>query len=101
MHFQVDWNQTFNPGMKLFILPVDVILKNSIALSYFIDFMTSIGSQSYLFFYLNVEGWKVGNFLLCRTFKGRIFYFVGPLKVGFFTFKDITVLMKDMGGNFT
>jgi sorting nexin-13 len=46
-------------GVKLFVLPVDVILKNSIALSYFIDFMTSIGCQSYLFFYLNVEGWKV------------------------------------------
>jgi sorting nexin-13 len=57
--FQVDWNQTVSAGVKLFVLPVDVILKNSIALSYFIDFMTSIGCQSYLFFYLNVEGWKV------------------------------------------
>jgi sorting nexin-13 len=55
----VDWNQTVSSGVKLFVLPVDVILKNSIALSYFIDYMTSIGCQSYLFFYLNVEGWKV------------------------------------------
>ena len=47
------------PGMKLFDLPIDVILKNNIALSYFIDYMTSIGCQSYLFFYLNIEGWKV------------------------------------------
>lgn len=56
---QVDWNQSINPKVKLFILPLDIILKNSISLSYFIDFMASIGHQSYLFFYLNVEGWKV------------------------------------------
>ena len=56
---QVDWNQEIGPGMKLFDLPIDVILKNNIALSYFIDYMTSIGCQSYLFFYLNIEGWKV------------------------------------------
>ena len=56
----VDWNQEIGPGMKkLFDLPIDVILKNNIALSYFIDYMTSIGCQSYLFFYLNIEGWKV------------------------------------------
>ena len=56
---KVDWNQMIAPGMKLFDLPIDVILKNNIALSYFIDYMTSIGCQSYLFFYLNIEGWKV------------------------------------------
>ena len=55
----VDWNQEIGPGMKLFDLPIDVILKNNIALSYFIDYMTSIGCQNYLFFYLNIEGWKV------------------------------------------
>lgn len=54
-----DWNQRIGPGMKLFDLPIDVILKNNIALSFFIDYMTSIGCQSYLFFYLNIEGWKV------------------------------------------
>ena len=56
---KVDWNQMIAPGIKLFDLPIDVILKNNIALSYFIDYMTSIGCQSYLFFYLNIEGWKV------------------------------------------
>ena len=56
---KVDWNEMIKPGMKLFDLPIDVILKNNIALSYFIDYMTSIGCQSYLFFYLNIEGWKV------------------------------------------
>ncbi len=55
----VDWNQMIGPGLALFDLPIDVILKNNIALSYFIDYMTSIGCQSYLFFYLNIEGWKV------------------------------------------
>jgi sorting nexin-13 len=32
------------------------VLKNNIALSYFIDYMSSIGAQAYLFFYLNAEG---------------------------------------------
>jgi len=56
---RVDWNQRIGPNTKLFDLPIDVILKNNVALGYFIDYMTSIGGQSYLFFYLNIEGWKV------------------------------------------
>ncbi|XP_026279783.1 sorting nexin-13 [Frankliniella occidentalis] len=57
----VDWSKYLAPGAnnKLFSLPLDVVLKNNIALSYFIDYMTSIGTQAYLFFYLNVEGWRV------------------------------------------
>lgn len=56
----VDWNKLLAPGAnKLFLLPLDVVLKNNIALSYFIDYMSSIGAQAYLFFYLNVEGWRV------------------------------------------
>nr|CAD7261410.1 unnamed protein product [Timema shepardi] len=55
----LDWNHLLTPGCKLFSLPLDVILKNNIALSYFIDYMSSIGAQAYLFFYLNVEGWRV------------------------------------------
>ncbi|XP_063234403.1 sorting nexin-13-like isoform X2 [Bacillus rossius redtenbacheri] len=55
----IDWNHLFTPGFKLFALPLDVVLKNNIALSYFIDYMSSIGAQAYLFFYLNAEGWKV------------------------------------------
>ncbi len=43
------------PGQKLYTLPFDVVLNNNIALSYFIEFMTSIGYQAYLFFYLTVE----------------------------------------------
>uniref|UniRef100_A0A1B6BYU1 Sorting nexin-13 n=1 Tax=Clastoptera arizonana TaxID=38151 RepID=A0A1B6BYU1_9HEMI len=54
----VDYSHILNTGVELFSLPLDVILKNNIALSYFIDYMTSISAQSYLFFFLNVEGWK-------------------------------------------
>ncbi|GLV38789.1 snazarus [Carabus blaptoides fortunei] len=57
------WNQQDYPKLmgdwKPLNLPLDAILKNNVALSYFIDYVTSIGQQSYLFFYLNVEGWKV------------------------------------------
>ncbi|KDR10032.1 Sorting nexin-13 [Zootermopsis nevadensis] len=55
----IDWNRLLTPGTKLFSLPLDVVLKNNIALSYFIDYMSSVGAQAYLFFYLNVEGWRV------------------------------------------
>ncbi|XP_059091877.1 sorting nexin-13-like [Tigriopus californicus] len=55
----VDWRQMIAPGLTLFPLPIEVVLKNNIALSYFIDYMSSIGCQSYIFFYLNIEGWRV------------------------------------------
>ncbi|KAJ8952481.1 hypothetical protein NQ318_003276 [Aromia moschata] len=35
------------------------ILKNNIALSYFMDFISSLGKQVDLFLYLNIEGWRV------------------------------------------
>ncbi|KAI5726648.1 hypothetical protein M8J76_006212 [Diaphorina citri] len=40
-------------------LPLQYILENNIALSYFIDYLCSIKYQGYLFFYFNIEGWKV------------------------------------------
>nr|XP_018913034.1 PREDICTED: sorting nexin-13-like [Bemisia tabaci] len=43
---------------RMFSLPLDVILKNNVALTYFIDYMSSIGAGSYLFFLLNIEGWR-------------------------------------------
>ena len=55
----IDWSSKINPNTKLFNLPLEVILKNNIALSYFIDYMTAINSQHFVFFYLNIEGWKV------------------------------------------
>lgn len=44
---------------KLFQIPFDVILKNNIALSYFIEFMSSTNQQGYVYFYLNIEGFRV------------------------------------------
>ncbi|KAL3282364.1 hypothetical protein HHI36_005550 [Cryptolaemus montrouzieri] len=40
-------------------LSLDQILKNNVALSYFMDYITSHNKQIDLFFYLNIEGWKV------------------------------------------
>ncbi|XP_034946039.1 sorting nexin-13-like [Chelonus insularis] len=54
-----DWNRLLVPGHKLVNLPLDELLKNNIALSYFIDYMTSINDEAYLYFYLNIYGWKV------------------------------------------
>ena len=47
------------PGLKLFSLPIEVIMKNNIAIGYFIDYMSFLGCASYVYFYLNIEGWKV------------------------------------------
>ena len=57
----VDWNQMIGPGLKLFSLPIEVILKNNIAIGYFIDYMSFLGCASYVYFYLNIEGWKVST----------------------------------------
>lgn len=43
-------------NVKKIDLSVDQVLKNNIALSYFIDFVSSQGKQTDLFFYLNIEG---------------------------------------------
>ncbi|KRT79913.1 hypothetical protein AMK59_7365, partial [Oryctes borbonicus] len=40
-------------------LPLDVVLVNNVALSYFIDYVSSHGIHASLFFYLNIEGWKI------------------------------------------
>jgi len=55
----IDWSARISSSVKLFNLPLEVLLKNNISLSYFIDFMSSIGSQYLVFFYLSIEGWKV------------------------------------------
>ncbi|KAK5645980.1 hypothetical protein RI129_004444 [Pyrocoelia pectoralis] len=46
-------------SIKKIKLPLDIILKNNVALSYFIDFVILTGRQCYLFFYLNIDGWKI------------------------------------------
>lgn len=43
-------------NIKKIHLTLDQILKNNVALSYFIDFISNQGKQVDLFFYLNVEG---------------------------------------------
>jgi hypothetical protein len=65
-----DWNRLLTPGTKLFSLPLDVVLKNNIALSYFIDYMSSVGAQAYLFFYLNVEG-KEPFYFICFQYHSE------------------------------
>lgn len=55
----IDWSSKISTTAKLFNLPLEVILKNNISLSYFIDYMNAIGAQYLVFFYLNIEGWKV------------------------------------------
>ncbi|XP_037075836.1 sorting nexin-13-like, partial [Pollicipes pollicipes] len=56
---QIDWSRLQAPGGKLFSLPLDVMLKNNVALSYFLEYMGTISEQHNLFFYLNVEGWRI------------------------------------------
>ncbi len=57
MSAQVDWRRILkSQGNRIHALPLDVILKNNVALSYFLDFLSSIGEQAYLFFLLNAEG---------------------------------------------
>ncbi|XP_028146274.2 sorting nexin-13 isoform X1 [Diabrotica virgifera virgifera] len=71
-------------SIKKIDLTLDQILKNNIALSYFIDFVSSQGKQLELFFYLNVEGWKVSveqqlsNLHLTKIIKGTT-ESVGPI----------------------
>lgn len=43
-------------NIKKIDLSLDQVLKNNVALSYFIDFVSSQGKQTDLFFYLNIEG---------------------------------------------
>lgn len=53
-----DYNKLLSEN-KLIQLSLDFILKNNVALSYFIDYVTSISYQGYLYGYLNMEGWKL------------------------------------------
>ena len=72
----MDYYKMLSCGTKLFQLPLDVVMKNNIALSYFMDYMTSIGAQNYLFFYLNIEGTQLNtSFLLSGASRGLIYFF--------------------------
>ncbi|RXG67384.1 Sorting nexin-13 [Armadillidium vulgare] len=43
---------------KLFQLPMDAILKNSLTLDHFLSYMASVDCQHYVNLYLNIECWK-------------------------------------------
>ncbi|XP_022080022.1 sorting nexin-13-like isoform X2 [Acanthaster planci] len=43
---------------RLYSLPLDIILINNIAVSYFIDFMRNVNGQAYVFFWHTVEGFR-------------------------------------------
>ncbi|XP_030848222.1 sorting nexin-13 isoform X2 [Strongylocentrotus purpuratus] len=53
-----DEDQSFDPK-TLYSLPLNIVLVNSIALAYFIDFMRKENCQSYVFFWHTVEGYRV------------------------------------------
>ncbi|XP_068670390.1 sorting nexin-13-like isoform X2 [Montipora foliosa] len=54
-----DLGKLIPPNKPLPTLPLQVILDNNIALSYFIEFMNSAGGQAYLYFWLAVESYRV------------------------------------------
>ncbi|BES92879.1 Sorting nexin C terminal [Nesidiocoris tenuis] len=57
----VDYSHLLLSSSKLFQLPLDVLLKNNIALHYFMEHMRSVNQHPYLFFHLNIEGWKAST----------------------------------------
>ncbi|CAH3124187.1 unnamed protein product [Pocillopora meandrina] len=52
-------SKLLSPNQSLPVLPLQVILDNNTALSYFIEFMNSINGQVYLYFWLAVESYRV------------------------------------------
>ena len=61
---------------RVLITILQVVMKNNIALSYFIDYMTAIGCQYFVFFYLNIEGWKVRKNHVFALHRRNILWFV-------------------------
>ncbi|PAV89444.1 hypothetical protein WR25_24393 [Diploscapter pachys] len=50
------------PGLlddNLIQLPIHVVLTNSVAVSYFIDYLQTVGGQNYIDCYLAIEGFKI------------------------------------------
>jgi hypothetical protein len=51
------WQNYFlTPGVKLHSLSCQEILKNSVAMSYFLDYMNGVGGSNILLMYLNTSG---------------------------------------------
>jgi len=56
-----DWNEEWqnylmSPGVKLHNLSLNEILKDSVAMSYFLDYMNSVGGTNHLLLFLNTHG---------------------------------------------
>lgn len=59
------WQNYFlTPGIKVHTLSLLEILNNSVATSYFLDFMNGVGGSNYILMYLNVSGIVVSLSLL-------------------------------------
>ncbi|XP_052813316.1 sorting nexin-13-like isoform X2 [Mya arenaria] len=56
--FAPDVPEHMRSGTQQFMLSLDDIISNNIALAAFIEFMTNIGGEYLLFFYLNIEGFR-------------------------------------------
>jgi hypothetical protein len=51
------WQNYFlTPGIKLHSLSLVQVLNNSVAVSYFLDYMNSVGGTNYLLMYFNLSG---------------------------------------------
>ena len=62
---------------KLYNLPLNVVLRNNIALQIFIEYMQSVNGQAYLFFWLTVDGYRAAaeqqlNEVKVQQLKGTI-----------------------------
>lgn len=60
------------PGVKLHNLSLGEILKDSVAMSYFLDYMNSVGGTNHLLLFLNTHG-KTVDFVWHDKWKGLIF----------------------------
>ncbi|VDL80632.1 unnamed protein product [Nippostrongylus brasiliensis] len=55
----LDVARVFSSDDGLVQLPLHVVLTNGVAVSYFIDYLQTVGGQNYIDFYLAIEGFKV------------------------------------------
>ncbi|XP_074658883.1 sorting nexin-13-like [Tubulanus polymorphus] len=54
----LDFTKLIVPGQKLYSLPFDAVLRNNVALDCYMEFLTTIGAQGYLFFCFHCDGFR-------------------------------------------
>lgn len=60
--------------VKTVDLPLDVILRDNVALSYFIDYVCSHGKQAYIYLYFNIDGkFKRTPYLIIKSVLFTVF----------------------------